>query len=260
MAWSPRCLVDEQFSGQFQIDVTDTGIGMTADQVARLFHPFMQADCSTTRKFGGSGLGLSISKRLAEMLGGDIEVRTAPDEGSTFRVTVRAGSLAGVPMSAAVRSSPRPPVAEVPPPDSAARIDCRILLAEDGPDNQRLISFVLRRAGAEVELVENGQLAVERALLAKRDGRPFGVILMDMQMPVLDGYDATTQLRGQGYRGAIVALTAHAMSNEREKVLAAGCDEFATKPIDLPSLLTLIRRFAPAMVAATADSRAVAGE
>jgi signal transduction histidine kinase len=238
-----RCLVDDELDARLQVDVVDTGIGMTADQVARLFHPFVQADCSTTRRFGGTGLGLSISKRLAEMLGGDIEVFTVPDEGSTFRVTVRAGSLAGVPMTAASAGPGSRLSAAAALHGSESGIPCRILLAEDGPDNQRLISFVLGRAGAEVAVVNNGQLAVERALQEERKGRPFDVILMDMQMPVLDGYGATARLRKEGYRGPIIALTAHAMSGEREKTLAAGCDEFATKPIDLPHLLSLIRRF-----------------
>ncbi len=240
-----RCLTDDLRHAQFQVDVVDTGIGMTSEQVARLFQPFMQADCSTTRRHGGTGLGLSISKRLAQMLGGDIEVISVPGQGSRFRATVGAGSLVGVPMSAAI-------VRPIPPlPDesstavAAARVSCRILLAEDGPDNQRLISFVLRRAGADVTLVDNGELAVATALDAMHEGRPFDVILMDMQMPVLDGYAAAARLRAAGYRRPIIALTAHAMQSEREKTLAAGCDEFATKPIDLPNLLALIRRFLP---------------
>jgi CheY-like chemotaxis protein len=115
-------------------------------------------------------------------------------------------------------------------------------LAEDGPDNQRLITFHLKKAGAEVTLAENGQIAVQKGLEALEEGNPFGVILMDVQMPVLDGYQATAALRRSGYRGPIVALTAHAMIEERERCINAGCDDHAAKPIDRTALLEVVWR------------------
>jgi len=225
----------------FQIDVIDTGIGLTEEQVSRLFKPFSQADSSTTRKFGGTGLGLTISKRLAEMLGGDIILSSAPGKGSTFSVTVEAGDLEGVrllewPSEAAVSVKTAAPDKTPPAP----RLDGRILLAEDGPDNQRLIAFVLRKAGARVTVAENGQIAHDEALAARDRGEPYDLILMDMQMPVMDGYTATTKLREAGYTGPIVALTAHAMEGDELKCRAAGCDGYLTKPIDRPKFLQAI--------------------
>lgn len=210
---------------KIQIDVVDTGIGLTEQQMSRLFQAFVQADTSTTRKFGGTGLGLTISKRLAEMLGGTIAVESRLGQGSTFTVTVATGPLTGVTMVDQTSESEVPAEKFVKSADGDVRLDCRILLAEDGPDNQRLIAFIMRKAGAHITVVENGQLAVDAALQARDGKKPFDLILMDMQMPVLDGYGATRKLRQAGYTGAIIALTAHAMSGDRKKCIDAGCDE-----------------------------------
>jgi signal transduction histidine kinase len=227
-----------------RFDVIDTGIGMTPKQAAKLFQPFTQADASTARKYGGTGLGLTISKRLAEMFGGDITISSRLGKGSTFSVTVETGPLNNVPMLENVTETMaerRQEVTATPAP--ATRLDCRILLAEDGPDNQRLIAFVLKKAGADVTLAENGLIARDKALAAQDAGTPFNVILMDMQMPVMDGYTATRELRDADYRGPIVALTANAMAGDEEKCREAGCDRYATKPIDRVSLLGMIAQF-----------------
>lgn len=233
-------------SPRLEFDVIDTGIGLSAEQLERLFTPFHQADATTSRRFGGTGLGLAISRRLAQMLGGDIEATSEPGAGSMFRLYVATGSLDGVALSfgtnARTGALPAAIAADSPkgePPSPLA--EARLLLAEDGIDNQRLIAHILRKAGAQVEVVENGRLAVDAALAAVERGAAYDVILMDMQMPVVDGYQATSQLRAAGYEGSIIALTAHAMSGDRDRCLQAGCDNYTTKPIDRQQLIALLR-------------------
>ncbi|MBN2448686.1 MAG: response regulator [Phycisphaerae bacterium] len=228
-----------------QFDVADTGIGMTPEQTERLFRAFTQADASTTRRFGGTGLGLHISQRLAKMLGGGITlVETRPGFGTRMRVAIDVGLLEGVRMldTDEVVNHATPAEEKRQPrfkPNTLA--DRRILLAEDGPDNQRLIAHILHKLGAFVEIAINGRVAVDSALKAREAGCPFDVILMDMQMPVLDGYQATAELREHGYNGVIIALTAHAMTHDRDKCLDAGCDEHVAKPIDRTQLIEAIR-------------------
>ena len=224
-----------------EFEVRDTGIGMTAEQLQTLFQPFTQAERSTSRRFGGTGLGLAISKQLVEKLGGTITVESKPGQGSVFRARVAIGKLDGVEMLTSCDFGPLHRLsarADVQMP----RLRGRVLLAEDGPDNQRLIDFVLRKAGLNVVLESDGRGAVEAALAARDAGGPFDIVLMDMQMPVLDGYEATRKLRESGYDGAIIALTAHALSHDRDKCLAAGCDDYVAKPIDRRQLLATIQR------------------
>ncbi|MHB9047134.1 MAG: ATP-binding protein, partial [Pirellulales bacterium] len=233
-------LAEDPCEPSIQFDVIDSGIGMTREQVDRLFRPFTQADETTTRRFGGTGLGLVISRRLANLLDGEITVQSEPGEGSVFSVRVPTGSLAGATM---IDHPEDAAVVELPVESATpVRLEGRILLAEDGLDNQRLISFILKKAGAEVEVVENGLLACEKALAALQADQPFDAILMDMQMPVLDGYAATQRLREEGYRGPVIALTAHAMRGDREKCLRSGCDDYLSKPIDRANLLATVSR------------------
>ena len=240
-----------------EFTVQDTGIGLTEDQMAGLFKPFTQADASTTRNFGGTGLGLTISQRLARLLGGSLSVESEPGVGSVFRLLLEGERLMIEPeetLSSEPAAHAPELLAESATPatgrGTALPAGCRVLLAEDGPDNQRLFSLILRRAGALVTVVENGRAAVDAAMSALHAGRPFQLVLMDMQMPQLDGYEATRLLRSRGYRLPIVALTAHAMRAEQDKCRAAGCDEFAAKPIHKEELLALVSRFAAATPAA----------
>ncbi|MCA9259363.1 MAG: CHASE domain-containing protein [Planctomycetales bacterium] len=231
---------DRLLRAVLQFDIVDTGVGMSKEQQRELFTPFSQADTSTARRFGGTGLGLHISKRLANMLGGDVSiVASAPGVGSRFRVTIQPQTTGPSefvtirPQFGETESDEGPERDE----QAATLEDCRVLLAEDGPDNQRLIAHVLRKAGASVELADNGQIALEKTLAAFNAGHPYDVVLMDMQMPVMDGYTSTATLRAAEYNGPIIALTAHAMSGDRERCLEAGCDDYATKPIDRTQLI-----------------------
>jgi CheY-like chemotaxis protein len=234
--------IDASWDGaRICFEVVDTGTGMTREQVSRLFQPFVQADVSTARKFGGTGLGLTISRRLAEMLGGTITVESGAGQGSTFQVNIPAecddDALVRTEADFARHRTASAHDTAVAALGARPLAGLRVLLAEDGPDNQRLISFVVRKAGGEVDVAENGRLAVDRIEVAAAEGRPYDLVLMDMQMPELDGYGATRELRDRGHRLPVVALTAHAMDGEREKCLEAGCDEFATKPLDRAKLL-----------------------
>jgi PAS domain S-box-containing protein len=241
---------DAEDKPQLHIDVVDTGIGLSPESLTAIFQPFSQADSSTSRRFGGTGLGLTISQRLANLLSGQIAVTSEQGEGSTFSLTI----AAPLPSSAVPDKTDKPPQTTFAPEATACKIKqgTRILLAEDGPDNQRLIRYILEKAGAAVTVVENGELAIQSTQAAIESGDPFDIILMDIQMPLLDGYTATRCIRKSGCTTPIIALTAHAMSDAREKCIEAGCDDYTTKPIDRPDLLRLVKRYAGCHVAVNA--------
>jgi signal transduction histidine kinase/CheY-like chemotaxis protein/HPt (histidine-containing phosphotransfer) domain-containing protein len=240
LKFTPRGQVEilvsfDSSAGALNFDVTDTGIGISQEQMPRLFEPFTQADGSTTRRFGGTGLGLTISKRLAQMLGGDISIRSEVGVGSTFTARI-AG--AGDGSGEYCRLEDALMVPQAGPGLSFESIRGRVLLAEDGKDNQRFISAMLRKAGLEVVIAENGRIAVEKAL-----SEGFDLVLMDMQMPELDGYAATSRLRGRGFSAPIIALTAHAMAEDRGKCIQAGCTDYLAKPIDRKLLIETVSRY-----------------
>ena len=247
-----RCLQDDKEALRVQFVVSDTGIGIPADKIGGLFQPFVQADGSATRRFGGTGLGLAISKRLASALGGDIQVVSQPEKGSTFTLTIDAGPRQGVrmlqspPAATDVSKSPSADGHEVP-------LDGRVLLAEDVPDVQLVFLKVLRQWNLEVELAEDGLAACRLAKKSKLEGRPFDLILMDIQMPGMNGYEATQRLRQHGWQGPIVALTAHAMVGDRKKCLSAGCDDYLSKPVDAKALRDVLARYVGRPVIATGD-------
>lgn len=208
--------------------VSDTGIGIDAEQQTRLFQAFSQADASTTRQFGGSGLGLMLARRLARRLGGDLVLtRSAPGQGSTFVLTIPV-------------ERPEFPVDELSRGALAARgVDAEgllrgvsVLLVEDTPDSQLLLTQFLVFGGADVELAVDGEEAVQKAC-----AKSYDLIVMDVQLPRVDGLEATRRLRREKYAGIIVALTAHAMTQDRKSCLEAGCNAYVSKPVGMVELV-----------------------
>ncbi len=264
------------------IKVTDTGIGIPEEIQQRIFDPFHQADNSLQRAHGGTGLGLAVSHRLSQALCGTLEVRSTVGIGSQFTLRLPSPSNAIAEQSGLTPADLRRPVrrrlSSPPTDDNRVRLaGLRVLLVEDGPDNQRLITHILEKAGANVKLAVNGleclKCVCPRELLADAgllDSTPldnleagndllhdrpdddkennsgpdaFDVILMDMQMPVMDGYKATKELRRLGHSGPIIALTAHAMPFDRGKCMASGCNNYFAKPIDHMALIEVMSQY-----------------
>lgn len=215
--------VDLADESTLRLCVEDTGIGMSPEQVDKLFKPFSQADSSTSRRYGGTGLGLTISRNLARLMGGNITVQSRPGEGSTFIATVR---FLPCRVAASVCAVQR----------TVSLAGLRVLIIDDSDDNRRLLAHFIKGAGAEVVLAGDGEEALLHMKEEMSRRGSFHAVLMDMQMPVCDGYEATRRARDMGYRGAIIALTAHSISEERGRCIAAGCDDFLNKPIDRSKL------------------------
>jgi PAS domain S-box-containing protein len=233
-----RCLRESDGISRIEFAVSDTGIGIPAEKMHELFQPFMQADASASRRYGGSGLGLAVSHRLAKALGGSLTVASELGKGSVFTLTLDVGAPkeAHSPRDAAVEDERQPSEPQEPPPSG------RLLLVEDEPDIQRIVSLLLRKTKLEVHVAGSGRAACEMAEKSRAEGRPYDLILMDIQMPGMSGYETTQALRSGGWEGPIVALTAHALAGDREKCLAAGCDDYIPKPGIAAGLRELLAR------------------
>ncbi|MEZ4435606.1 MAG: ATP-binding protein [bacterium] len=217
--------------GGIRVTVRDTGIGIAPADRDRIFEPFVQADASTTRRFGGTGLGLAISRQIAQRLGGTLTVQSAPGEGSTFTLA----------LPLAPTGTDRPLAATPAGGTPRSFQGCRVLLVEDNPINRLVVEEMLRRLGCRITVAEDGEDALRH--VAER----FDIVLMDCQMPRMDGYEATRALRGRGVDGPIVALTAHAMEGDRERCIAAGMDDYVTKPLSRDGLVAVMDRWIPAL-------------
>ncbi|MFP4599966.1 MAG: CheR family methyltransferase [Persicimonas sp.] len=235
---------------QLYLEVIDTGIGMSETQQQKLFEPFTQADTSRTRNYDGTGLGLTICARLAGALGGTIEVDSAPGRGSTFRLIVPTGDIGDVALVEPQRgivSSNRAPRAR------AEDLSSHVLVVDDRHEIRYLARHFIEEAGGTTECAENGRVALRRIAQADRDGQPFDLVVMDMQMPVMDGFEATRRLRESGYDRPILALTAAAMQEDRHQCLEAGCDDHLAKPIEATELLAAVATYCDGPVDAGDD-------
>ena len=229
------------------IKVIDTGVGLTETQIEKLFKPFSQADNSASRKYGGTGLGLHLSRELARKLDGAIEVESTPYVGSCFTLTLTTGPLANTNFIAPPRSGSKNSQGSTRP-GTEQLLTGNVLLAEDNPDNQRLIMMMLKKAGADVDLAENGHEAIVLA-----QANDYDLIFMDIQMPVMNGLDAIRELRSKGYSKPIVSLTANAMQIDIDACYAAGCDDFAAKPIDREKFYGILFKYLSPAEAGEAD-------
>jgi PAS domain S-box-containing protein len=238
-------------------EVVDTGVGLTREQLGRLFQEFSQAESTTTHAFGGSGLGLLIARRIANLLGGDIAVQSFPGRGSSVMVWVEADkteapaehseSGIGAAGGGLPSLSRRRMAAEL-------QISGRVLIADDFVFNRQLFATFLECGGAQVECVADGRAAVERALASLAEGQPFDLVVLDLQMPVLDGTGAAMELRRRGFSGPLVALTASVKPADRERCLASGFNDFLYKPVDRRGLVEMAARYLPVTAAATEPS------
>jgi PAS domain S-box-containing protein len=234
---------DQSPNGQrLEFRVSDTGCGIKKEDCDKIFDPFIQADAANNRRYGGTGLGLALSKRLGKHLGGDVILeKTSVGQGSTFLATIDPGHV----QAPFIRTfeSPHPPLdSSFALKKTAAQRQIlkgvRILLADDGDDNRLLFSTVLNKAGASVDVAENGREAVEKA-----SHRPYDVILMDIQMPEMDGLEATQILRESGHRIPILALSAHALAEHQEKSIRLGCNEHIAKPVSARDLVQKVAQW-----------------
>jgi signal transduction histidine kinase/CheY-like chemotaxis protein len=230
-----RITFDESRS-QIVFKVADTGIGISEELQARLFRPFTQADASVTRHYEGTGLGLAITRRLAEMLGGQVSVESRLQEGSTFHVTLSTGSLEGVRLVEARLVEEASTVAAGVP----KLTECSVLVVDDRSEIRFLAKQFIEKSGATVEVAVDGDDALRAIERSEGRGEPFDVVLLDMQMPVKDGYTTARELRARGFKQPIIAVTAHAMQGDRQRCLEVGCDDYTPKPLEPRRLLELI--------------------
>lgn len=218
--------------------VADTGIGISAADQARIFAPFTQVDASSTRRYGGTGLGLTIASDLIRAMGGELKVESEVGVGSAFAFSVELGRCERQKLT--THAAPTQAAETSPLKSSEPGEKLRVLLAEDVPANQMLVRYVLQQRGHSIEIAANGREAIERVA-----GEGFDVVLMDVQMPDMDGLQATAAIRALPGREnlPIIALTAHAMTGDRERFLAAGMDAYLAKPLDVRKLVEIVEKF-----------------
>lgn len=229
------CDIDDN---KLYVEVVDTGIGMTDEQVEKVFDAFTQADSTVSRKYGGTGLGLALSKQFIEKMGGKIGAHSVLGIGSRFIITVNTGNISSVKLIHSKPSSQSYIQPALHESVEIRQVEGDILLVEDNLDNQQLFKLLLDKTGANVQVASNGKEAVDAAM-----AKPFNLIFMDMQMPIMDGVEATRVLRQKGYDGSIISLTANAMKQDREACFEAGCNDYITKPVSEKTLYDTVYEY-----------------
>jgi len=247
-------IVKAKNKDQLAIDVSDTGIGMTPEQADSIFEAFVQADSTITRRFGGTGLGLSISRDLSQALGGDIKVSSKVGSGSTFTVVIDCGDLHGVTMIKPAELQEASRNLEKQSIQNYKFENTRVMVVDDAVENLDLLALVLGELNIESVSASNGREALERLQLNE-----FDIVLMDVQMPIMDGFQASTEMRARGYKKPIVALTANAMKGFEKEIEVSAYSHYMTKPIDLDKLTQLLASLVPDNVSCVLDN-AVQGE
>ena len=237
-----RRVGQEDDTPRVQFEVADTGIGMSDEDIPRVFQAFIQADDSTTRRFDGTGLGLTVSQELAELLGGRIDVQSKPGKGSIFTLTIDPGPLEDIPMLESLAATPMPAGAPFDP-RPYAKLRGGVLLVEDEQSLQCLFSRFFKETEIKMDLASDGRIAYEKATESKATGRPYDLILLDIRMPEMDGYEVVRRLRQDGWQGPIIAQTAYALTGDRQKCLEAGCDDYISKPINPKELFETVARY-----------------
>lgn len=215
--------------GTLSVRIGDSGIGMDELTQANLFEPFMRGSSKEVQRVSGSGLGLALSRHLARLLGGDLKlISSSRGSGSTFELTVHTGTVTGLKVPKRNHKST----------EKDQLVGAHLLVVDDDADLRDLMKRFLVRQGARVDVADNGATAVERA-----SGQRYDVILMDMKMPIINGYEATAALRRRGYKGPVIALTAYANSDDKQRSLEAGCDNYLSKPVDFGFMVSTIRSY-----------------
>ncbi len=225
-----------------EVQVIDTGIGIDSSNLDSIFNTFQQAESSLTRGFGGAGLGLSVSRDIARALGGDITVTSTQNKGSTFTITIDPGHTEAFTKSASETQQRIDPNNDTSIDANAQLQNHKALIVDDAKDNRVLVKHILKKSGLELEFAVNGKQALEMIDLAIESNKPYDIILMDMQMPVMDGYCATKIIRKNNNNVPVVAVTAHALQGDRERCIESGCDEYLTKPIKKSLLIETCAR------------------
>lgn len=239
-------LVRENSEPLLVFNIIDTGIGMSSDEVKHLFEPFTQVDSSMTRRFGGTGLGLTLAKQLAQALGGDVQLQSSePGKGSTFVAKIKTGDITNSDMISSFENLLSEPLEFIENPTETKTLDVKpdisnfkVLLVEDSLDNQLLVQSFLEMEGVKVDLASDGVEGMQKA-----EQGAHNLVIMDIQMPVMDGYTATSTLREHGYKKPIIAFTAHAFEDERERCLNMGFTDFLSKPIKKRELVDCIAKY-----------------